>query len=63
MASAAIRADGSSRFGKNIVGDISRQLLLQWRISGEDFFQNAKALSFIDDLKIRPATVLPVTSR
>ena len=53
MASAAIRADGSSRFGKNNRWGYFPSASAAWRISGEDFFQNAKALSFIDDLKIR----------
>ena len=53
MASAAIRADGSSRFGKNNRWGYFPSASAAWRVSGEDFFQNTQALSFIDDLKIR----------
>lgn len=53
MASAAIRADGSSRFGKNNRWGYFPSASLAWRISGEDFFTKAKFLSFVDDLKLR----------
>ena len=53
MASAAIRADGSSRFGKNNRWGYFPSASLAWRISGEDFFMKAKCLSFVDDLKLR----------
>ena len=53
MASAAIRADGSSRFGKNNRWGYFPSASLAWRISGEDFFMKAKSLSFVDDLKLR----------
>ncbi len=53
LASAAIRADGSSRFGKNNRWGYFPSASLAWRISGEDFFTKTKFLSFVDDLKIR----------
>ena len=53
MASAAIRADGSSRFGKNNRWGYFPSASFAWRISGEDFFTKAKFLSFVDDLKLR----------
>ena len=53
MASGAIRADGSSRFGKNNRWGYFPSASLAWRVSGEDFFTKAKFLSFVDDLKIR----------
>ncbi len=53
MLSAAIRADGSSRFGKNNRWGYFPSASVAWRISDENFFKNAKALSFINDMKIR----------
>lgn len=53
MASAAIRADGSSRFGSNNRWGYFPSASAAWRISGEDFFRNIKFLSFIDDFKVR----------
>ncbi len=53
MASAAIRADGSSRFGKNNRWGYFPSASAAWRISDETFFKEAKALRFIDDLKLR----------
>lgn len=53
MLSAAIRADGSSRFGKNNRWGYFPSASAAWRISGEPFFQNAEALSWISDLKLR----------
>ena len=53
MASAAIRADGSSRIGKNNRWGYFPSASLAWRVSGEDFFMKAKCLSFVDDLKLR----------
>ena len=53
MASAAIRADGSSRFGKNNRWGYFPSFSAAWRISDESFFKEAKALRFIDDLKLR----------
>ncbi len=53
MASAAIRADGSSRFGENNRWGYFPSASVAWRISGEEFFKQAKGLSFIDDLKVR----------
>ncbi len=51
MASAALRVDGSSRFGKNNRWGYFPSASLAWRISDEAFF--TKARSFIDDLKLR----------
>ena len=53
LITASLRADGSSKFAKNNRWGYFPSASAAWRISGEDFFQNAKALSFIDDLKIR----------
>ncbi len=53
MFSAAIRADGSSRFGKNNRWGYFPSVSAAWRISGEDFFQEAKSMSWVDDLKLR----------
>lgn len=53
MLSAAIRADGSSRFGKNNRWGYFPSASAAWRISDEMFFKNAKSLSFINDMKIR----------
>lgn len=53
MLSAAIRADGSSRFGKNNRWGYFPSASVAWRISDEKFFKNVKALSFINDMKIR----------
>lgn len=53
MASAAIRADGSSRFGKNNRWGYFPSASVAWRISDENFFTESKALKFVDDLKLR----------
>lgn len=53
IASAAIRADGSSRFGKNNRWGYFPSASAAWRMSEENFFKGAKGLSFIDDLKMR----------
>lgn len=53
MASAAIRADGSSRFGRNNRWGYFPSASVAWRISDESFFKDARALRFIDDLKLR----------
>ncbi len=53
MVSAAIRADGSSRFGKNNRWGYFPSASAAWRISGEDFFSNADGLKWINDLKLR----------
>lgn len=53
MASAAIRADGSSRFGKNNRWGYFPSASAAWRISDENFFREANALSFVSDLKLR----------
>lgn len=53
MLSGAIRADGSSRFGKNNRWGYFPSASAAWRISEEDFFKEQKALSFVNDLKLR----------
>lgn len=53
MLSAAIRTDGSSRFGKNNRWGYFPSASAAWRISEEDFFKKQKALSFINDMKLR----------
>ena len=53
MASAAIRADGSSRFGKNNRWGYFPSASVAWRVSDENFFKESKALGFVDDLKLR----------
>ncbi len=53
MASAAIRADGSSRFGRNNRWGYFPSVSAAWRISDEEFFREAKSLKFIDDVKLR----------
>ncbi|MCL1614901.1 TonB-dependent receptor [Bacteroides sp. ET71] len=53
MLSAAIRADGSSRFGKNNRWGYFPSVSAAWRISEENFFKETKFLSFINDMKIR----------
>lgn len=49
-ATATVRRDGSSRFGKNNRWGIFPSGSLAWRMSEEDFM---KDISFIDDLKLR----------
>ena len=53
MASAAIRADGSSRFGANNRWGYFPSASAAWRISDENFFKNTKSMSFVDDIKLR----------
>lgn len=53
MFSAALRADGSSRFGKNNRWGYFPSASAAWRISGEDFFRSTASLNWVDDLKIR----------
>ena len=48
---ASIRADGSSRFGKDNKWGIFPSGALAWRISEEDFMKDN--LSFVDNLKLR----------
>lgn len=50
MATAAIRADGASRFGKNNRWGVFPSASVGWRMSEEEFM---KKLTFIDDLKLR----------
>ena len=51
MFSAAVRTDGSSRFGKNHRWGLFPSASAAWRISGEDFM--AKTRDWLSDLKIR----------
>jgi TonB-linked SusC/RagA family outer membrane protein len=53
LISAAIRADGSSRFGKENRWGYFPSASAAWRISDENFFKNVNALSFVDDIKVR----------
>lgn len=53
MLSAAIRADGSSRFGENHRWGYFPSASAAWRISDENFFRKAKALDFVSDMKLR----------
>ncbi len=53
MLSAAIRADGSSRFGKNNRWGYFPSVSAAWRISGEPFFQQTEGLEWISDFKLR----------
>ncbi len=53
MLSAAIRADGSSRFGRNHRWGYFPSASAAWRVSGEDFFKDAAGLNWVDDLKLR----------
>ena len=51
MFSAAIRADGSSRFGKNHRWGFFPSVSAAWRISGEDFMEGTRG--WLNDLKLR----------
>ena len=53
MLSAAIRADGSSRFGKNNRWGYFPSASVAWRFSDERFIKEKKAFSWIDDAKLR----------
>lgn len=50
MATAAIRTDGASRFGKNNRWGVFPSASVGWRMSEEEFM---KELTFINDLKLR----------
>ena len=50
MLSAALRADGASRFGNNNKWGYFPSLSAGWRVTGEEFMQNVK---FLTDLKLR----------
>ncbi len=50
LATAALRTDGSSRFGNNNKWGYFPSVSGGWRVSSEDFFDNVKAVS---DLKLR----------
>jgi TonB-linked SusC/RagA family outer membrane protein len=53
LLSAAVRADGSSRFGTDNRWGYFPSASAAWRISDEGFFKNVNALSFVDDIKLR----------
>lgn len=53
MVSAAIRADGSSRFGKNNRWGYFPSASAAWRLSSEPFFEKSKLSKVFDDIKIR----------
>lgn len=53
MLSAAIRADGSSRFGKNNRWGYFPSASAAWRFTGEDFFRNLQSMRWLEDGKIR----------
>src|SRR5690606_29580237 len=50
LLTASMRADGSSRFGKNKKFGYFPSVALAWRITEENFIQKGR---FLDDLKIR----------
>lgn len=53
LASAAIRADGSSRFGRNNRWGYFPSASAAWRVSDESFFLGLPASKAVDDLKLR----------
>lgn len=53
MFSAAIRADGSSRFGKNNRWGYFPSASAAWRISDEAFMKKGKTFAWLDDAKVR----------
>ena len=53
MLSAAIRADGSSRFGKNNRWGYFPSASAAWRFTQEDFFRNLASSSWLEDGKLR----------
>lgn len=53
MLSAAIRADGSSRFGKNNRWGYFPSASVAWRFSDENFIKEKKAFSWLNDAKLR----------
>lgn len=53
MLSAALRADGSSRFGKNNRWGYFPSASVAWRLSGEPFFQKSCLAKHVDDFKLR----------
>jgi TonB-linked SusC/RagA family outer membrane protein len=53
LLSAAIRADGSSRFGAENRWGYFPSASAAWRLSDENFFRDRDALSLIDDMKLR----------
>ncbi len=53
MLSAAIRADGSSRFGKNNRWGYFPSASVAWRFTNEDFIHKISALKWLEDGKLR----------
>lgn len=53
LASAALRADGSSRFGSKNRWGYFPSASAAWRISDEPFIREKKAFSFVDDFKFK----------
>ncbi|GAB3912816.1 TonB-dependent receptor [Mucilaginibacter boryungensis] len=53
IAQVSFRYDGSSRFNLNKQWGFFPEAELGWRISEEGFFKNTKALSFINNFKVR----------
>lgn len=53
MLSAAIRADGSSRFGKNNRWGYFPSASAAWRFSDEAFMKKGKTFAWLDDAKLR----------
>lgn len=53
MASAALRTDGSSRFGKNNRWGYFPSASAAWRISDENFFKKIKLFNKVEDFKLR----------
>lgn len=53
MLSAAIRADGSSRFGKNNRWGYFPSASAAWRFTGEDWWRNISSMRWLDDGKLR----------
>jgi TonB-linked SusC/RagA family outer membrane protein len=53
LLSAAIRADGSSRFGTDNRWGYFPSASVAWRLSDESFFKGVNALEFVDDIKFK----------
>lgn len=53
MATATMRADGSSKFAQGHKWGYFPSASLAWRISGENFFNSVQSITKINDLKLR----------
>lgn len=53
LASAAIRTDGSSRFGSNHRWGYFPSASAAWRLSDENFIKDNNSFSFLDDFKLK----------